>query len=158
MHIKMTDMKHRLLLPEYFHWIGWIILIGSVPLGLATLFWDFEFGFLTIEGVREGDIFTSSSENFTNELAGLGTLVGLLFICQASTESEDEFTQWLRLQSWHMAVLLYALALMVVLLLFYGTDYLLALIFISYLPFLIFYFWFRGSLYFIGKQQGGHEE
>lgn len=151
-------MKHHLLLPKYYHWMGWLVLLGAIPLGLASLFWEFEFGFLSVEMAREADFFTSQSENFTNELAGLGALIGLIFICQASTKREDEFTQWLRLHSWHMAILLYALALAAVLLIFYNFDYLLALILVSYLPFLIFYFWFRGSLFLISKKQAGHEK
>lgn len=140
-------MKNRLLLPRQYHTIGWLLLILFIPLGLLTMFQEFAFDFLDI-AIRSGDEFLMpAQENFTNELAATGTLLGFLFISLARTKVEDEYIMSLRLHAWMLSMSLYSVVVFIQIWAFYGFGFVYALTFNMYLPFLFFYAWFRISLY-----------
>nr|MBS0038331.1 hypothetical protein [Saprospiraceae bacterium] len=151
---------NSLLLPQRYHLIGWIFLLIFLPLGLGVLFWEVEFDFFNLyfpwrEG---GGIFDlPKTENLTNEIAALGVLLGLVFICLARTKNEDEFIGLLRLKSWHTAIIVYAVVLGLTIVFIYGIEFFRVLVICIYLPFVFFYIRFRWFLMRLKKSMK-HEE
>ncbi len=120
-------MKSSLLLPSRYKWIGGIVLIPSLILGILVRFKDFSFAFLTVpEGqarVRSTSLNFDEQINLTDELALTGMIVGLLFIAFAREKQEDEFIGKLRLQSLQWAVLVNYVLLLVATWLVHGFGY-----------------------------------
>jgi hypothetical protein len=152
-------MKKEKLLPPIYHSVGWVLLLLFVPLGIATMFWEFNWEWLefTIRSTKENSFLESSEENFTNELAALGALLGFVLITFSALKKEDEWTTYLRLQSWKVSMIIYAIVAAIQVLLFYGFNFVYALSFNMYLPFLFYYIWFR-SKWWIAQKQLRHEE
>ena len=103
-------MKSYLLLPSRYKWIGAIIFIPSLVLGILVQAKDFVFDFLTLPSSPRKDglsnVFNSDETiNLTDELALTGIIVGLLFIAFAKEKHEDEFINKLRLESLQWALL-----------------------------------------------------
>lgn len=96
-------MDTKLLLPNRYKWIGLILLLPSLILGISNLYNDFRFEFLTIKntgrGAFDGDV------NLTDEFALTGTILALLFIAFAREKQEDEYIESIRLKSLQWAVL-----------------------------------------------------
>ena len=147
-------MENIYLLPNRYHLIGWILVIIFLPLGLWHLFGNFEFSFLEVEipWGEQGEFFLPKKENFSNELFALGTLFGLVFISLARLKEEDEFTKMVRLKSWHFAMLLYTFSLIIAIVFFYDVDFIVALAFCIYLPFVFFYIRFRLFMRSLNRQ------
>jgi hypothetical protein len=81
---------------------------------------------LTWDGFRkEGNLFYGSDENFTYEIAYVGTFLSLFLIAFSKERIEDEYIQKLRLDSLLLAFYLYSLISIVGTLVFYSFDYLL---------------------------------
>ena len=103
-------MKPTLLLPSRFKYIGTVLLIPSLLLGLLFRFRDFSFDFLTLRRsyslVNGNSLNLDEQINLTDELALTGLIVGLLFIAFSRQKQEDEFIHHTRLQSWQWAVLI----------------------------------------------------
>jgi peptidoglycan/LPS O-acetylase OafA/YrhL len=96
-------MEFTLLLPNKFKKVGLLLLLPSFILGIFNLYYEFEFGFLTIENTAKGDF--GGDINLTDELALTGTILGLLFIAFAREKQEDEYIESIRLKSLQWAVL-----------------------------------------------------
>ena len=101
-------MEPRFLFPHRFKLIGWLIAIPSIILGLFVLFDDFNFNFLTVRlpfSYALAEEFSSSGDaknpfsvfNLTNEIAVIGTIVGLLFVAFSKVKVEDEYVSQIRL-------------------------------------------------------------
>lgn len=89
-------MKTKLLLPHRFQWIGVLVLIPFLTLGILWRFFDFSFDFLTLEhGFSIISVPTSlnlsEKINLTDELALTGIIAGLLLIAFSRQKQEDEF-------------------------------------------------------------------
>lgn len=103
-------MKTKWLFPYRFQLIGWVIFIPSAILGLAAMYADFSFSWLTIDAlsgsmrISLGASTTNltNTQNLTDELAGLGVIVGLLFIAFSREKVEDEMISqlWLEALQW----------------------------------------------------------
>jgi hypothetical protein len=121
-------MKSSLLLPSRYKWIGIIVLVPSLILGILVRFKDFSFDFLTLpskakqEGMQK--IFNFDEIiNLTDELALTGIIIGLLFIAFAREKQEDEFIGKIRLESLQWAVLINYVLLLVATWLVHGLGY-----------------------------------
>ncbi len=121
-------MKSSVLLPPKYKWIGIIVLIPSLILGILVRFKDFTFNFLTLpsksntEGAAK--VFNFDDEiNLTDELALTGLIIGLLLIAFAREKQEDEFIGKLRLESLQWAVLLNYILLLLATWLIHGLGY-----------------------------------
>ncbi len=108
-------MKPRFLFPHRFKIIGWIIAIPSIILGLFVLFDDFSFDFLTVRlpfNYALAGEFSSSDDpknsysifNLTDEIALIGSILGLLFIAFSRVNIEDEYVSTIRLESLQWAI------------------------------------------------------
>lgn len=104
-------MKNNLLLPHRFKFLGLLVLIPALAMGIAVLFFTWEWGLLDVNlpgwlpGVGEG-AFSGPKNNLTDELALSTSLLGMLIICFSSEKQEDEFIRHTRLQSLQWAVLI----------------------------------------------------
>ncbi len=120
-------MKSSLLLPTRYKWIGVIILIPSLILGILVRFREFTFDFLTLpQGKKLVESHTWNFDeqiNLTDELALTGIIIGLLFIAFAREEQEDEFIGKLRLESLQWAVLFNYVLLLLATWLVHGLNY-----------------------------------
>ena len=100
-------MTTRLLFPYRFRLIGWLIFVPFALLGLAYLYADFQLDWLVIPRLNKlTRIVTSMSEtnltevqNLTDEVAGIGVIVGLLFVAFSREKTEDEMSTVLRLEA-----------------------------------------------------------
>ena len=136
-------MNSRFLLPHKYRLTGWIILIPFLILGILSVHLDYEIPWL---GVRvsipgsfgEGFFQDSDYENFTNEVAALGVLIGLLFIAFSREKIEDEYIAKLRLDSLLVAVLGNYLLLFLAIVLLYGFNFFYALVYNMYTVLILF--------------------
>jgi hypothetical protein len=99
-------MKTKLLLPNQYKTIGFIIFLIFLTIGIMVHFWEFELQFLTVVFEEKKVTEIDSKLNFTDEFALTGIIVSLLFIAFAREKNEDEFITRTRLESWQWAVLL----------------------------------------------------
>jgi len=141
-------MKSRFLLPTHYRKIGWVIFIPFLILGIFSLHMEFEFEWLDFK-VRSGDgnIFDNPAvENFTNELASIGVLIGLIFIAFAREKVEDEFMMKLRLESLVIAVLVNYVLLFFAILFVYGLDFIFVWVYNMYTVLILFiarFYWVK---------------
>ena len=132
-------MVSRFLLPHNFRLIGLIVLVPFIVLGVLCLHMDFEFAWFELKLRPEGNLFDNPEyENFTNELAMIGVLVGLMFIAFSREKFEDEYIGSLRLDSLLIAVIInYALVLLGILFV-YGFGFFMFLIYNMYTVLVLF--------------------
>ena len=119
-------MKSKFLFPNRYKKIGWALAIPCLVLGLFCQYGCFEFSFLevslpfkypftdtfdfsnvssnndsyTLSGFKE----VHTHFNFTDELATIGLIIGLLFVAFAKEKLEDEYVQKVRLESLQWAI------------------------------------------------------
>ena len=142
-------MEPRFLFPHRFKLIGWIIAIPSIILGLFILIDDLRFDFLTVKLPFKyffADEFLSSHEtgnefslfNFTDEIATIGSIVGLLLIAFSKVKYEDEYVSKLRLESLQWAVYVNFFLLIVSTILIHGMSYYIIIVYNMFTPLIIF--------------------
>ena len=132
-------MKSRFLLPNKYRRIGWIILIPFLVLGILSVHMDYEIGWLSFKLRPESGMFDNPEfENFTNELAAIGVMIGLIFIAFAREKVEDVYIMKLRLDSLVVAVLVNYLLLLLAILFLYGFGFFYALVYNMYTILILF--------------------
>lgn len=142
-------MEPRFLFPHRFKLIGWIIAIPSIILGLFVLINDLHFDFLTVKlpfNYFFADEFLSSDEkgnefsifNFTDEIATIGSIVGLLLIAFSKVKYEDEYVSKLRLESLQWAVYVNFFLLIMSTILIHGMSYYSVIVYNMFTPLIIF--------------------
>lgn len=126
-------MENRFLLPHHYRKIGWMIFIPFLVLGIFAIHMDFQFDWLEFKLRPEGGLFDSPEyENFTDELAGIMVLIGLIFIAFSREKIEDEFVMKLRLESLMVAVLINYALLLIAILSLYSFGFFYALVYNMY--------------------------
>ena len=114
--------------------LGLVLFLPAFALGFAFVIFDYELPFLDVQLknwmflFKYDDLFKSTSNNLTDEIALTFTVVGLLLITFSREKKEDEFIQKIRLESLQWAVLVSYLFLMATTWLIYGTHYFIAMI------------------------------
>ncbi|CAH0995452.1 hypothetical protein EMA8858_01575 [Emticicia aquatica] len=142
-------MEPRFLFPHRFKLIGWILAIPSIILGLFVLFDDLHFDFLTFKIPFKylfADEFLSSNDkgntfsvfNFTDEIATIGTIVGLLFIAFSKLKLEDEYVSKIRLESLQWAIYFNFVALILATIFIHGMTYFNVVIYNIFTPLIFF--------------------
>jgi hypothetical protein len=128
-------MKNKLLFPPGFRIIGIVLLLLSVTLFIFWQQYGFEFSFLQTKPIRQANNISGIFEdnNLTNELIGVGLLLGLIFIAFAKESLEDERTQMLRLQSLQISHYLNYLLFAVLLFGVNGISFMGMLLYLPYL-------------------------
>lgn len=125
-------MQSIYLFPHRAKQIGWLLLIPGLVLGILVMYFDFEIPFLQIPMRSNPSLFEAKDENFTNELAGLLLMAGLMLMAFSRRKEEDELTAHMRLDALLWAVYANSLVLVLCLLLVYGTNFFSVLVYNMY--------------------------
>ena len=135
-------MKQNLLLPHGFQKIGWVILLPSLILGGYLLFTSNQLSPSQISWL---------SEALVNNVALIGTAVGLIFVGFAREPQEDEMITILRLNSLLTAVYVNYGLLIVLALCFYDFRFLTNMFILLYTIPTIYYLLFRAAMHRLNK-------
>jgi hypothetical protein len=98
-------MKSRLLFPNRFRLIGWLLALPGFVLGYLVVYNDYKIPGFEFVLRGKSTLFLPASENFTNELALTMVITGLLFIAFSKQKVEDELTATMRLNALYWAIL-----------------------------------------------------
>lgn len=143
-------MEPRFLFPHRYKLVGWLIAIPCIILGLFVLFNDFSFDFLTVQfpfkyyfsfsldnnkihGTDEVSVL-----NFTDEIATIGSIIGLLFVAFSKVKIEDEYVSKIRLESLQWAIYLNFALLILATIFVHGMAYFQVIIFNMFTPLIFF--------------------
>jgi hypothetical protein len=147
-------MKTKLLLPNYFKRIGWILLVPSAILGLFIIIADYEFGFLDTKvftiysgGLQEPVIFGMIKVNLTNTIVGILFLIGAVFVAFSKEKREDEYIAGIRLESLLWATYINYGVLLFCFIFFYAFEFLYVMIFNMFTILVFFIIRFYYMLY-----------
>ena len=115
-------MTNKLLLPNKYKLLGFVLLLIFLALGIAVYLFEFSIPALTVHQRKDRKgIFEVI--NFTDEIALTGIIVSLFFIAFAREKNEDEFITHTRLESWQWAVLTNYILLMIATWVVHGFHY-----------------------------------
>lgn len=149
-------MKKNYLLKPIYGKNGWIMLIIGVlflTLGLTNVIpeinapvfciWTSELG-----NNYQNNFFVFDNNNIVDEIGTILIMVSLFLIVFSAEKDEDEFTDALRLRSWYLSGISYAIVYVLSDLFIYGIAYVQYMWFIQGgLIFLIFIIIFKTKLY-----------
>ena len=148
-------MKSKLLLPNRYKKLGWIILIPATILGLVLAYNEFGCDWLW------GKVFTIASEgtelhykyftftytNITNTVIGSLFIIGAMLVSFSKEKYEDEFIAELRLSSLLWAVCVSYLLLLIAFVLVYGTPFMDVMVYNMFTVLIIFITRFNYLMY-----------
>jgi hypothetical protein len=154
-------MEPRFLFPHRYKLIGWLLAIPSLILGLSVLIGDFYFDFLTISLPFKyvfSDTLTISSSvthlndevtelNLTDEIAAIGTIVGMLFVAFSKVKTEDEYVSKTRLESLQWAIYLNFALLMIAIIFIHGMAFFSVIVYNMFTPLILFIIRFHYILF-----------
>ena len=148
-------MKTKLLLPNGYKKMGWIILVPSLIMGIVLLATNFEALGLraTVFAIYGDEIFGDTVIFGLLKTYVMPTLVGVLFIIGAllvafsKEKREDEYIASLRLSSFLWAVLVNYLLLMFCFLFIYGGGFFSVMLYNMFTMLIIFIARFNFLLY-----------
>lgn len=156
-------MEPRFLFPHRYKIVGWLLAIPSLTLGLFVLIGDFSFDFLTIHLPFEyifTDTFTNTSGqgngsisdsvsvlNFTDEIAAIGSIIGLLFIAFSRVKIEDEYVSKTRLESLQWAIYLNFALLILAIIFIHGMAFFSVIVYNMFTPLILFIIRFHYILF-----------
>jgi hypothetical protein len=154
-------MRKNLLLPHGLKTIGWILLIPSLALGIASITGLFVpeilLGGINLPELSSNSFAPSAEEQWVNTISALGILIGVLLVACSRERIEDELTSQIRLNSLMMALYLYFVMAILITLFAYGLLYV-HLMTYSVLGFMVlFVAIFRWKLWRLRKE-GADEE
>ena len=121
-------MKNKLLLPHRFKLLGLLLLVPSLAIGIAALFFDLELSWLDVDlpkwlpGVGEG-FFNPKRNNLTDEVVLSLVLLSMLTMCFSAEKAEDEFIRHTRMESLQWAVLVNYIVLFVSVWIIYNEGF-----------------------------------
>jgi len=136
-------MKTKWLFPHSFRLLGGLIFIPSLVLGLATLYAEFEWKFLTVSFIQTDFFGQRVNQNLTNEVAGLGLIIGLMMIAFSREKVEDEMIGQLRLEALQWSVYANYLILAISMLTVFDEDFFSVMIYNMFTVLLVFIARFR---------------
>jgi len=159
-------MKTKILFPNHFKRIGWIILIPSAILGVLAVFDVFKFEFLdkakmfalySDDFLRGSTVFGFVKNNVTDEILGILCIVGAIFVAFSKEKHEDEFIAKIRMESLVWATYINYAILIFCMLFFYDVGFLYVMIFNMFTILLLFIIRFYYLLYKSNKSTS-HEK
>lgn len=148
-------MSNKLLLPNRFKKIGWLILIPSTILGIVLCFNQFNtdwlhasvFAIANDETLGSQKYFGFRDTNITNTVIGASFIIGALLVSFSKEKTEDEFIAEIRLSSLLWAVCVSYILLLAAFLLIYGTPFLNVMVYNMFTVLIIFIVRFNYILY-----------
>jgi hypothetical protein len=145
-------MKPKFLFPHRYKTIGWLLAIPCLVLGLFCLYADFQFSFLEVNlpfrYLFNDTVNKFTTLNFTDELATVGLIIGLIFIAFSKEKIEDEYVSEIRLESLQWAIYVNFGVLILATIFVHGGSYFSVMIYNMFTPLLIFIIRFNYILYF----------
>ncbi|WP_449438358.1 hypothetical protein [Pedobacter steynii] len=148
-------MKNQFLLPAKFRLIGWITFLLFFALGILTESYGYDIPGFQIYYPKEGSF---AGYNLTNELAFLGTIIGLLMISFARHINEDELISKIRLESWKWAVLINYAILLILNFTSYGLGFVFIVTYNVLTLLLVYIIRFYYSLYLLNRNLKNSED
>lgn len=140
-------MKTGFLFPHRYRLIGWLVFVPSLALGLAYMYADFGFEFLTILVPEKSEVRGWKIDgwpiNLTDELAALGIIAGLLMVGFSKERTEDEMVSRLRLDALQWSVYVNYGILALAILLVHGSEFLQVMTYNLFTVLLVFVVRFR---------------
>lgn len=154
-------MEPRFLFPHRYKLIGWLLAIPSLILGLSVLIGDFYFDFLTISLPFKyvfSDTLTISNSvthlndevtqlNLTDEIAAIGTIIGMLFIAFSKIKTEDEYVSKIRLESLQWAIYVNFALLILAFIFIHGMAFFSVIVYNMFTPLILFIIRFHYILF-----------
>jgi hypothetical protein len=139
-------METKFLCPHPYKKVGWALLIPFFILGIFYTMTgqEYELDFLTYSqgktSIFEEDsfLFNLSYNNFTNEIIGVGLLIGLILTAFSKEEIEDERIKHLRLESLLWAVYCNSFLILVAIICIYGGLFMTVMTYAMFTPLLFF--------------------
>lgn len=124
-------MTPKLLLPNRYKKIGWLILIPATILGIIICTKEFSAEWFHVKTFviandatfNQNKYFKISDVNFTNTFVGSLFIIGALLVSFSKEKNEDEYINELRLSSLLWAVLVSYILLLIAFLFVYGTPF-----------------------------------
>ena len=139
-------MKNRLLFSNPYRMYGWLLLIPFLALGIAHLYFDYNFNWLTVKlpSYTRDSLYTEG--NLTDEIAALGLIVSLLFIGFSKEKIEDERIAQLRLDSLQWSVYFNYVVLALAIIFIHGLGFLVAMVYNMFTLLIFFIIRFRWAV------------
>ena len=148
-------MHTKLLLPNRFKKVGWVILIPATILGFILAYYQFSEDWLwanvfaIANDGNEGHYryFFIRNTNITNTVIGSLFIIGAILVGFSKEKNEDEYIANIRLSSLLWAVWISYILLLVAFLLVYGTPFLDVMIYNMFTVLIIFITRFNYLMY-----------
>jgi small-conductance mechanosensitive channel len=160
-------MKTKILFPNHFKRIGWIILIPSAVLGVLSVFDVIKFDFLNnvkMFAIYSDDMFNGGrsvfgfvKNNISDEILGILCIVGAILVAFSKEKHEDEFIAKIRMESLVWATYINYAILILCMLFFYSIGFLYVMIFNMFTILIFFIIRFYYQLYKSNKSMS-HEK
>lgn len=139
-------MSNKLLLPNKYKKIGWVILVPSTILGILLCFNEFGANWLHApvfaianDGINDNyKYFIVKDANITNTLIGSLFIIGAMLVSFSKEKNEDEFIAEIRLSSLLWAVCVSYILLLVAFVFVYGTPFLDVMVYNMFTVLIIF--------------------
>ena len=148
-------MKSKLLFPNQFKRIGWIILIPSAILGILAFCEIVDFRFLEVKVFAiyssmfpgPDTVFGVDKNNISDEIFGILCIIGAILVAFSKEKQEDEFIAKTRLESLVWATYINYAILIFCTIFFYGFGFMYILIFNMFTILIFFIIRFYYILY-----------
>ncbi|HTO15518.1 MAG TPA: hypothetical protein VLZ83_07090 [Edaphocola sp.] len=158
-------MKQKLLFPNKYKRLGWLILIPATILGIFLMFNNFEgmrfitkvFAIIGNENLDENKYFTFVKADITNTVVGVLFIVGALLVGFSKEKNEDEYISNLRLTSLLWAVFINYLLLLFCFIFIYGLEFINVMLYNMFTVLIIFIGRFNYVLYRNSKSMSNEE-
>ena len=144
--IEQPTMKKRILLPNYFKRLGYILVLPFLGLGIAYIGWDYTVSWLDYHALQKG-LLDFNNTNFTDEFAAIGLIISLFFIAFSKEKIEDEAIQFFRIEALQWAVYANYGVLLLAVIFCYGTLFFTIMTINLFTVLFIFILRFRYVLY-----------
>src|SRR5271157_4131897 len=152
-------MKTKLLFPNRFKIIGWILLIPSTILGILIIYYDFKFEILEtrVFSIYSNNVifdqhpnpvfFGLVKGNYTNTIVGVLFLAGAMLVAFSKEKIEDEFISKTRLESLVWAIFVNYAILIFCFLFFFELQFLSIMVYNMFTILIFFIIRFNYVLY-----------
>jgi hypothetical protein len=148
-------MSTKLLLPNRYKTMGWIILIPATILGFILAYNEFGaewlnarvFAIVTDGTLSNNRYFSFAYTNITNTVIGSLFIIGAMLVGFSKEKNEDEFIAELRLSSLLWAVCVSYLLLFIAFVFVYGTPFLDVMVYNMFTVLIIFIVRFNYLMY-----------
>jgi hypothetical protein len=127
-------MKTKWLFDRSVKKWGWIVFLPSFILGVAHLHFDFILEPLAI--LNDASIY--DSENFTDEVAAIGVIVGLFLIGFSKVKEEDEMIFAIRSNALQVGMYINYLMILISIILIYDHFFFTVMIYNMFTPLLVY--------------------